>query len=414
MQNANSNDLIRHMSYSNLAAQFSEQMSIAAIPIIAVIVLHVSAEQSATLQAINTLPFLLLSIPAGILADRYRRKQLMIKTELIRAVALLMLFLLIYSENLRIYELAILSFAIATGTVFYSVATPALVASVVEREHLIAANRKLEISRSVAFTAGPSLGGILAGWASGTFAFIAAFLLSITSIFYLYNLPNEKPREPSGRNLIKEMLDGMHFILHNKYLRPVVATAFFFNTSWYLFLSVFAYYAINELNFSAPYVGIALGFFGAGMIVGALFYPYISDRTVFGRQILLGPACALFSSLLMASTLLTHNNVIVFIAFFFFGFGPIIWTISTTTLRQVITPTGLIARVSSFILTVTFGARPLGAAIGAGLSATLGVRGCMIASAIGFTIQAAIIIFSHPARLTSISSIHSLEEESTN
>jgi len=403
------NAIIRHLSHSNLAAQFSEQMAIAAIPILAVVALGVSAQESATLQAVNTLPFLLLSIPAGLLADRRRRKQLMMATELIRAAALFLLFALFSAQVMGLYSLAGLGFAIATGTVVYSVAAPALVAALVGKDDLLTANRRLEIARSIAFTAGPSVGGVLAGWASGIFAFLAAFVLSIVSVWYLARLPNEPRHAPSGRHLLHELSEGITFIVHNRYLRPIVATAFVFNTAWYLLLGIFAYYAINHVHFSASAVGAALGVYGLGMVVGAFLYPVLSRHLGFGRQIMMGPICAFTAALLMAATLFTQPivtaTVFVFTAFLLFGFGPIVWTISTTSLRQIVTPGGLIARVSSVIMTATFGARPLGAALGAWLSASFGVASCLIGVLIGFSIQLSIIALSAPARLQSIDAL---------
>jgi ABC-type transport system involved in multi-copper enzyme maturation permease subunit len=93
---------------------------------------------------------------------------------------------------------------------------------------------------------------------------------------------------------------------------------------------------------------------------------------------------------------------IVFGAFFLFGFGPIVWTISTTSLRQFVTPAGLIARVSAATMTATFGARPLGAFLGASLAATFGARACLVGMAVGFAVQLAIIASSRAARLASL------------
>jgi len=403
-----SNATIGHLSCSNLAAQFSEQMAIAAMPILAVLALGASAQASATLQAINTLPFLLLSIPAGLLADRYRRKQLMIATELIRAAALFLLFALFSTRTLGLYGLAALGFAIATGTVVYSVAAPALVAALVGKDDLLTANRRLEIARSIAFTAGPAVGGVLAGWASGMYAFLAAFTLSLASVWYLARLPAEALCAVSRRNLLQELCDGVGFIAGNRYLRPIVATSFVYNISWYLLLGIFAYYAISHLQFSASAVGAALGVYGSGMVAGAFLYRFIARALGFGHQIVMGPVCAAVAACLVLATLVASPlvlDVLVFAAFFLFGFGPIVWTIATTSLRQIVTPGGLIARVSSVIMTATFGARPLGAALGAWLSATFGVASCLIGVAVGFALQLGIIALSAPARLPSIDAL---------
>jgi len=99
------------------------------------------------------------------------------------------------------------------------------------------------------------------------------------------------------------------------------------------------------------------------------------------------------------------RDALVFVAFFLFGFGPIVWTITTTSLRQIVTPGDLIARVSSVIMTATFGARPLGAALGAWLSATFSVVSCLVGVAVGFALQLAVITLSAPARLPSIDAL---------
>jgi len=232
---SNTSTFIDHLARSNLAAQFSEQMAIAVIPILAVIAFEASAPVSATLQAVNTLPFLLLSIPAGLLADRCPRKLLMMAAELIRTAALFLLFALFFAQMLGFYGLAGLGFALVTGTVVYSVAAPALVAALIDKHALLAANRKLEIARSIAFTAGPAAGGVLAGWASGLFAFLAALVLSLASVWYLAKLPIEVRATATKTNakhgILRELSEGLLFIVRSRHLRPIVITSFVYITS---------------------------------------------------------------------------------------------------------------------------------------------------------------------------------------
>ena len=395
--------LIHKISYSNLCAQFSEQIIIAVLPIIAVLSMNASAAETAFIQMINTLPFLLLSIPMGVIADRVSRKKLMIIIEIVRATAIFILFYLTFSGSLSINKIALFGFFIAMGTVIYSVASPALVASFVIKEQLINANRSIEIAKSVAFTAGPALGGILASYLSGGLAFILAFSLSIVSAVFLICLPKEPLIEKSGRNIIQELCDGLIFLIKNKYLMPITITAFVFNLSQYLLLSIFAYYVINNLSFTSFEVGASLSLIGLGMLIGSFLYKIISKKINFGLQLSLGPISAFMASILIFLTLIYSAKILVFVAFFFFGFGPIIWTISTVSLRQLVTPSNMIAKVSSVIMTVTFGARPLGAAIGVYISANFGVKSCILAVLIGFLIQLIIILFSKPAKLKNLS-----------
>lgn len=395
--------LIHKISYSNLCAQFSEQIIIAVLPIIAVLSMNASAAETAFIQMINTLPFLLLSIPMGVIADRVSRKKLMIIIEIVRATSIFILFYLTFSGSLSINKIALFGFFIAMGTVIYSVASPALVASFVIKEQFINANRSIEIAKSMAFTAGPALGGILASYLSGGLAFILAFSLSIVSAVFLICLPKEPLLEKSGRNIIQELCDGLIFLIKNKYIMPITITAFVFNLSQYLLLSIFAYYVINNLSFTSFEVGASLSLIGLGMLIGSFLYKIISKKINFGFQLTLGPISAFMASILMFLTLIYSAKILVFVAFFFFGFGPIIWTISTVSLRQLVTPSNMIAKVSSVIMTVTFGARPLGAAIGVYISANFGVKSCILAVLIGFLIQLIIILFSKPAKLKNLS-----------
>jgi len=71
------------LAWSNLAAQSAEQVSLAAVPIVAVLALGAGAAQTGLLSAAQTLPFLILSIPAGLLADRHSRRRLLVGADLL-------------------------------------------------------------------------------------------------------------------------------------------------------------------------------------------------------------------------------------------------------------------------------------------------------------------------------------------
>ena len=143
------------MAGANLAAQSAEQISLAAVPLVAVLALGAGPGEIGALATAQTLPFLLLSIPLGLLADRVSKRRLMVVAEALRTLAFVGLLLASLTDQVSIALLALLGFLGATGTVGFSVAAPALVPSLVPRELLGAANGRLELARSVAFAAGP-------------------------------------------------------------------------------------------------------------------------------------------------------------------------------------------------------------------------------------------------------------------
>ncbi|CUI97727.1 MFS transporter [Achromobacter xylosoxidans] len=391
----------RRLASSNLAAQFSEQIALAAAPLVAVLALGATAAQTGYLQTAQTLPFLLLSLPAGVLADRLPRRTLMTSAECVRAASLLALLALLALGGLNLGWLAALGFLGAVGTVAYNVAAPALVPTLVPAPALGQANRWLELARSAAFSAGPALGGALVGGIGAAAAYGLATLLSLLAAGLLAGLPPQAPRAAARRHLWHELRDGAAFVTGHPLLRPVLVTAVFFNLAWFVLQAVYVVYAVERLGLGAAGVGITLGVYGAGMLAGALAAPWLAGRLSFGALIAAGPLCALAASLILLSTLALPSGLWAAVGFFLFGAGPILWTIATTTLRQAITPNALLGRVSAVILTATFGARPVGALIGAALASRLGLEACLWVSSAGFAAQFVVLAASPVPRLRS-------------
>src|SRR5258706_5494027 len=87
---------MKRLIWSNFAAQLAEQISLAAIPLVAVLAFGAGAGETGVLQTAQTLPFLLLALPAGLLADRLSRTRLMVSGEALRTVSLLCIAALIF------------------------------------------------------------------------------------------------------------------------------------------------------------------------------------------------------------------------------------------------------------------------------------------------------------------------------
>src|SRR3989442_5864007 len=112
------------LAWSNLAAQSAEQIGLAAAPIVAVLALGAGAGATGLLQTAQTLPFLLLSIPAGVLADRASRRRLMAGAEALRALSLARVLTLPHLYLFTLPLLALLGFFRAGGAVADSAGPP--------------------------------------------------------------------------------------------------------------------------------------------------------------------------------------------------------------------------------------------------------------------------------------------------
>lgn len=385
--------IFNRLAWSNLAAQSAEQIALAAAPIVAVLLLGTGEGETGLLQTAMTLPFILFAIPAGLLADRISRRFVMAASEALRAAALGAILLLLWLGSMTLPLLALLGFVAVCGTVAYSVAAPALVPSLVTSAQLPAANARIELARTVAFAGGPALGGVLVGWTGAAPVFGFAAALSIIAVVLLSGI-HEPPRTAvPRRHPLQEIREGATFVLHHPLLRPVFVTQFIFNTASFLLLAVFVPYAVHRLGLSATEVGLTLAMYGVGMVAGALAATRVMQRLAFGTVIGLGPVTGFIAAGVMALTTIAPQPWLAGLSFFLLGAGPILWVISTTTLRQSVTPPSLLGRVSAINI-MSYGARPLGSALGAIVGGLYGAETCLYLAAAIFAAQALVIWLS--------------------
>jgi predicted MFS family arabinose efflux permease len=345
------------------------------------------------------LPFILFAIPAGLLTDRISRRRLMAGAEAFRAAALLAILALIWLGWLTLPLLSLLGFVAVCGTVAYSVAAPALVPSLVTADRLPAANARIELARTIAFASGPALGGVLVGWMGAAPAFGCAAALSVIAVVLLAGLYEPAREAAPRRHPLHEIREGAAFVFNHPLLRPVFITQFIFNTASFLLLAVFVPYAVRRLGLSATGVGTTLAMYGVGMVIGALLATRVMRRLAFGTVIGLGPVTGFVAAVVMALTTLAPVAPLAGLSFFLLGAGPILWVISTTTLRQSVTPPRLLGRVSAINI-LSYGARPLGSALGAVVGGIYGAESCLYLAVAIFGAQALVILMSPAVSLS--------------
>ena len=386
------------LAWSNLAAQSAEQIGLAATPLVAVLALGAGAGETGFLQTAQTLPFLLLAIPAGLLADRMPRRRLMALAEGVRAASLIAALALAQTGWLTLGWLALLGAVGACGTVAYSVAAPSLVPSLVPAERLAAANARLELARTAAFVGGPAVAGGLVGWTGAGAAFGLAAALSSGAAILLTGLREPPRASVEVGHPLADLREGAAFMRRHGLLLPILLTQFVFNTAFFVLQAVYVPYAVHHLGLTASQVGVTLATYGVGMVLGALLAGRVIRALPFGVVIVIGPVSGLGAALVIALTIWAPSFWLAALGFFLMGVGPILWVISTTTLRQTVTPSHLLGRVSAINI-AAYGSRPLGAAIGGFVGGLYGAEAALLVAAGGFLIQAVVILTSPVLRL---------------
>ena len=170
-------NLLRHRDFLKLwtaqtVSVFGTQITLLALPIIAATILKVTPFEFALLSTIETLPFIFLSLPAGVWVDRLRRRPILIVGDIGRAVALTSIPVAFALDSLTIWQLYLVGFLNGCLTVFFDVAYQSYLPSIVEPDQLVEGNSKLEITRSAAQILGPGAAGILIGILEAPFAIV--------------------------------------------------------------------------------------------------------------------------------------------------------------------------------------------------------------------------------------------------
>ena len=219
-------------------------------------------------------------------------------------------------------------------------------------------------------------------------------MLSLAAVFFLWQIAEPLRAVTLRRHPLLELREGAAMVWHHDLLRPMALTSVFWNLGWFMLQASYVPYAVRVLGMSASGVGVSLALYGIGMVMGALAAPRIVRGLSAGQAIVLGPAFSLVAALVMAATLLVPQGPLAGLSLWLFGFGPIIWVITSTTLRQTVTPQRMLGRVGSINMVVSSGARPLGAALGGLIGSQWGEAAALLAVVVCFFVQLLIILAS--------------------
>ncbi len=379
--------LVRHPDFVKLwtaetVSQFGTQVSLLAIPFIAATVLRVEPFEFGLLATLEFLPFILLSLPAGVWVDRLRRRPILILADVGRAIALASIPVAVLFDALTIWQLYLVGFSIGCLTVFFDVAYQSYLPALVEREDLVEGNSKLEISRSAAQIAGPGVSGVLIGLVTAPIAIVVdsvSFLLS-GMFLLLIRRPEPVPARPAvaagakGPSMRTEIAEGLRYVGGNRYLRSISATTALSNLFGNIALSILLLYLVRELGFTAELLGITFSLGSVGFLVGAVSANRLAARfgvgpTIVGSAMLFGPA-------LLPIALAPTESALPFVAAagFIGGLGGAVYNITQVSFRQAITPERMQGRMNATMRFIVWGTIPLGTMTGGFLGGAIGLR----------------------------------------
>ncbi|HEY0318687.1 MAG TPA: MFS transporter [Solirubrobacterales bacterium] len=365
---------------------FGDQVTLLAVPLLAVVSLDAGAAQMGLLTAAGMAPNLLFSVHAGAWADRRpSRRRLMVATDVGRAALLATIPVAAALGLLTLAQLYVVAFAVGSLGVLFFVSYNTLFVSLVERDEYIDASSLLNGSRALSLVGGNGIAGILVQvlTAPGALLFDAASYLLSASFLRRISAAEPEPAEPHGEP--GRRAAGRRFIARTPLMRACLGASATLNLFNAAFFALLVLYATEELGIGAAALGLALGVGALGSVLGTLIAGRLSRRIGFGHALILAfvlsPAPLLLVPAAGGSNLVTIPMVAV--AEFLSGIGMMILDVGLGALFAALIPDQLRSRVSGAYMLVNYGVRPVGALGGGLLAATIGLRPTLWIAAVG-------------------------------
>lgn len=334
---------------SILLSNLGAQLTMIVLPLTAVVVLHASPTQMGLLGAMELLPFVVLSLPAGVYLDRIRKLPVYISGELLMAAMLVSVPIAWTLDMLSMGWLYVVG--IGAGVV-YTVAGSAsqiVLTQLVGRDQLVKAHAQNAIASSTAEVIGPGIAGLLIKLLGGPLTLLVDCFLVLCSALMLKGLRiQEKLTPPQHTHFWGQLQAGLAFVRS----QPVLIHSALVVGAWQFFaqmaMSIQVIYAVRELGMSEEHLSVSYVALGAGSIAVGMVGPRLSKTIGPGPALLLGIGLTGLGWLELA---LFKDQIpaVVGFALMLMGFaaGATLLFINFLAIRQSVTPSPMLGRMTT-------------------------------------------------------------------
>ncbi|MGD8199711.1 MFS transporter [Ornithinimicrobium sp. W1679] len=365
----------RQLWMGDTVSVFGAQFVGFAMPLMAVQLLGADAFQMGLLAALESLAFLLISLPAGAWVDRWRKKVVLVLGDLLRAALLLTLPVAWLAGVLTMEQLYVVAFAVGCTTVFFDVANQSYLPEIVGGEQIAEGNGKLQASQQTAGVVGPAAAAALVRLVGSPLTIaVTAVCMALSSLFVSRIRHREESADPAARRpLVSEVREGMAFVLAHPLLRRIVACTGLSNLASSAVFGLFVLYAVRTLGLAETTLGLVLSVGAVGGLLGAVSSGRFGRLVGEGRAI---PVAAVVSGLAMLTTPLASVLPAVptlLVGGFLVSWAVVVYNIAQVSFRQRLCPRPLLGRMNASIRFLVWGPMPVGAFLGGLLGRELGV-----------------------------------------
>jgi len=356
--------------------------------------LNRSAAIVGALNAVSFLPYLLFAMPAGVIADRWNRRAIMLVCDAARGLIVVSIPVAYFMGRLTLVQLFVAAALMRFFTIFFDVGYTACLPNIVEKRQLTDANGKLETTRSAAELSGQPLAGTLVAifTAAGTLVIDAvSYVISFVSLATIkrpFSAPAARREEGT---FWQRMGQGIRYVWGHPLIRALAVAAAVGNLATSAVTAVSVYRAREELHFNAAETGIFLASIAIGQFFASFVVGKLARKIPPGRQILLA---TIVQPLVPLGFALTGNLFLMTGIGIFWGVAVTLLNVPSISLRQTIIPDHLLGRASAAIRMVAWCNIPLGSLAGGLIAANYGARATFLCAAAVLALAVAYIATS--------------------
>lgn len=312
---------------------------------------------------LQRLPWLLLGLYAGAIADRVDRRRLVIAADSGRAVVVAVLCAAIVTDSVSITVVLAAMLLLGISEVLADTTSQTLLPMVVASDDLGVGNARLQSSYLLANQIiGPPLGAFL--FAAGTiWPFALQVVLIAGSVVLIARIatPRGAVRDVSGTHVLGDIAEGVRWLLGNDAVRTLALVIVAFNITWGAAWSVLVLYALDHLRMGGVGYGLLTAAAAIGGLVSTAAYGRIERRFSLATVM---RTCLTLEVLMHLGLALTTRGWVALLIMVVFGAYAFVWATVSTTVRQRATPTALQGRVGSVYMVAVFGGLVLGQGLG--------------------------------------------------
>lgn len=378
----------------------ADQLMVAGTPLVVATLFGGGADLVGLVVAIQGSAWLVMSLPAGVMVDRIAPLDAMKRGMLLAVAGVGVAMAGLALGSLPLFALG--AFVSASAAVVGFLAESASVQALVPGADLPRANARLQIVQSAAMLIGPALMGyaLLKGWVMAAYGL--ALLLALTGLGIAFGFGPQPPRTPKPRQPLAEIIEGFRFVRGQPLLVGVVACALFWNMAFFALMAVFVPFALGPAGLNAAEAGWSQAAMGVGSLLAAFTAAAALKRYSPRLILFFGPASSCLASVLLALSPMVGGTALPVIVFALLGFGPILWFVCQNSIRQLVTPAGLLGRVGSVIQVAIYGVRSIGALAGGLVAAHLGFGAALALVITLFALSTASVLVTALGRLNAM------------